>query len=173
MHVQDGGDRVGNKKTATFAMRMTPAKKERMEEFFEELGLSLAYGVNIFFEHAIMAAGLPFEVKLNGEKKTVFSEEELSGPRTAQLAIRLDPYKKSQIEYTFKELGMTVSEAVNIYFEQCLLEWGIPFRVGYPKPNETTLAVMRETAEREAKGIRPEKTYSSVEELFKDLDADD
>lgn len=160
-------------KTATFTMRMTPAKKQRMEEFFEELGLSLAYGVNIFFEHCIMAAGLPFEVKLTGEKKTVFTDEESSGMKTAQLAIRLDPYKKGQVEYIFKELGMTMSEAVNIYFEQCLLDWGIPFRVGYPKPNAETLAVMRESAEREAKGIRPEKIYSSVEELFEDLDADD
>lgn len=160
-------------KTATFTMRMTPAKKQRMEEFFEELGLSLAYGVNIFFEHCIMAAGLPFEVKLTGEKKTVFTDEESSGMKTAQLAIRLDPYKKGQVEYIFKELGMTMSEAVNIYFEQCLLDWGIPFRVGYPKPNAETLAVMRESAEREAKGIRPEKIYSSVEELFEDLAADD
>ena len=68
---------------------------------------------------------------------------------------------------------MTPSEAVNIYFEKCLSEWGIPFRVGYPKPNAETLAVMKETAEREAKGIRPEKLFSSVEELFDDLDADD
>lgn len=156
------------KKTTTFTMRMTPAKKQRMEEFFEELGLSLAYGVKIFFEHCIMAAGLPFEVKLTGEKKTVFKEE-ASGMKTAQLAIRLDPYKKAQVEYTFKELGMTMSEAVNIYFEQCLLEWGIPFRVGYPKPNETTLAVMRESEEMEAKGILPSKAYSSVEEMMKDL----
>ncbi len=156
-------------KTATFTMRMTPAKKERMEEFFEELGLSLAYGVNIFFEHCIMAAGLPFEVKLTGEKKTVFTEEETFGMKTAQLAIRLDPYKKAQAEYTFKELGMTMSEAVNIYFEQCLLEWGIPFRVGYPKPNAETLAVMRESDEMEKKGILPSKAYSSVDEMMKDL----
>lgn len=157
------------KKTATFTMRMTPAKKQRMEEFFKELGLSLAYGVNIFFEHCIMEAGIPFDVKLTGEKKTVFTEEESSGLKTAQLAIRLDPYKKSQVEYTLKELGMTMSEAVNIYFEQCLLEWGIPFRVGYPKPNETTLAVMRESEEMEAKGTLPSKAYSSVDEMMKDL----
>ena len=31
-----------NKKTATFNMRMEPEKKQRMDEFFTELGLSLA-----------------------------------------------------------------------------------------------------------------------------------
>ena len=40
-----------NKKTATFNMRMEPEKKQRMDAFFTELGLSLAYGVNIFFEN--------------------------------------------------------------------------------------------------------------------------
>ena len=44
---------------------------------------------------------------------------------------------------------------------------------GNRKPNAEILAVMKETAEREAKGIRPEKTFSSVEELFEDLDTDD
>lgn len=163
---------MGNRKTATFTMRIEPEKKKRMEEFFEELGLSLASGVTVFFEQCIIVAGLPFDVKLGGEKKLSDHTAE-PVPKTAQLAIRLDPYKKAQVEYTCRELGMTVSEAVNIYFEKCLSEWGIPFRVGYPKPNEVTLAAMAETAEREANGIRPEKTFSSVEELFADLDADD
>ena len=72
--------------------------------------------------------------------------------------------------------GITVQEG-NASFSFCTLTCPltafIPFRVGYPKPNAETLAVMKETAEREAKGIRPEKTFSSVEELFEDLDADD
>ena len=160
-----------NKKTATFNMRMEPEKKQRMDEFFTELGLSLAYGVNVFFEKCIIEGGLPFGLKLTGEKKHTVIDSD--APKTAQLSMKIDPYKKSQVEYIFKELGMTPSEAVNIYFEKCLSEWGIPFRVGYPKPNAETLAVMKETAEREAKGIRPEKTFSSVEELFEDLDADD
>ena len=58
-----------NKKTATFNMRMEPEKKQRMDEFFTELGLSLAYGVNIFFEKCIIEGGLPFDLKLTGEKK--------------------------------------------------------------------------------------------------------
>ena len=160
-----------NRKTATFNMRMEPEKKQRMDEFFTGLGLSLAYGVNIFFEKCIIEGGLPFELKLTGGKK--HTEISSDAPKTAQLSMKIDPYKKSQVEYIFRELGMTPSEAVNIYFEKCLSEWGIPFRVGYPKPNAETLAVMKETAEREAKGIRPEKTFSSVEELFKDLEADD
>ena len=153
---------MSEKKTATFTMRMEPEKKKRMEEFFEELGLTLPYGVNIFFEKCIMEAGLPFDVKLAKGKKHGIAEE-AQQPKTAQLAVRIDPYKKAQIEYTFKELGMTPSEAVNIYFEKCLSEWGIPFRVGYAKPNAVTLAAMAETDE----GM---KAYASVEEMLQDLD---
>ena len=152
---------MGNEKTATFTMRMEPEKKRHMEEFFEGLGVSLASGVNIFFEQCIIEAGLPFEVKLGREKKLPAKTE--PAPKTAQLTRRLDPYKKSQVEYTFRELGMTVSEAVNIYFEKCLSEWGIPFRVGYPKPNETTLAAMAES-------VDESEAFSSMEEMLKDLD---
>ena len=53
---------MSSKKSATFNMRMESQKKKQMEEFFQELGLTLAYGVNIFFEKCIMEAGLPFEV---------------------------------------------------------------------------------------------------------------
>jgi DNA-damage-inducible protein J len=120
---------MSSKKSATFNMRMEPQKKKQMEEFFQELGLTLAYGVNIFFEKCIMEAGLPFEVKLNEEKKPIVPTARERTQKTVQFAMRLDPYKKAQIEYTFQELGMTIPEAVNIYFEKCLSEWGIPFRV--------------------------------------------
>lgn len=157
---------MGNKKTATFSMRMTPEKKQRMEEFFEDLGLSLAYGVSIFFEQCIIQAGLPFEKELSGEEQSVLGPEESSGVKTAQLAMRLDPYKKSQVEYVFKELGITPSEAVDLYFKKCLCEWGIPFRVGYPKPNAETLEAM-------AEDLSGAKSYSSVEDMVKDLEGDD
>ena len=39
---------MGNKKTATFSMRMTPEKKQRMEEFFEDLS-QLAVLENLVF----------------------------------------------------------------------------------------------------------------------------
>ena len=155
---------MSEKKSATFSMRMEPQKKKQMEEFFQELGLTLAYGVNVFFEKCIMEAGLPFEVKLSDDKKSVAPKAKESTQKTAQFAMRLDPYKKAQVEYTFQELGMTMPEAVNIYFEKCLSEWGIPFRVGYPKPNAETLAAMEEAEKGENL-----TSYSSVDEMLKDL----
>ena len=166
---------MADKKTATFSMRMDPEKKKEMEEFFDELGLSLAYGVNLFFEQCIMLAGLPFEVKR--KDTSMPSAEELvargtPAPKTALFSMRMDPLKKAQVEYTFEELGIKASDAVNMYFEACLHEWGIPFRVGYPKPNEETLAAMQE-AEDIASGKISGKVYHSVEEFMAELDAED
>lgn len=48
------------------------------------------------------------------------------------------------MEYICEKLGMTVSQAVHMYFAACWEEYGIPFRIGYPKPNAETLAAMQE-----------------------------
>lgn len=144
---------------------MEPEKKRRMETFFEGLGFSLPYGLNIFFEQCIIQEGLPFEAMLSEDEKTVFDRAGLTGSKTAQLVVRIDPYKKSQVEYTFGELGITASEAIDLFFRKCLCEWDVPFRVGYPKPNAVTLAAMAETADES-------KACTSVEGLLRDLEAD-
>lgn len=159
---------MADRKTAKFAMRMDPAKKQEMEEFFEDLGLTLAYGINLFFEQCIMLAGLPFDVKR--KDNTMPSAEELAkrdapSPKTALFSMRMDPYKKAQVEYTFEELGIKASDAVNMYFEACLNEWGIPFRVGYPKPNAETMAAIQEAEDIRA-GKAPVVKYNTVEELM-------
>ena len=55
---------------------------------------------------------IAFEVKLNEEKKPIVPAAKERTQKTVQFAMRLDPYKKAQIEYTFQELGMTIPEAV-------------------------------------------------------------
>ena len=76
------------------------------------------------------------------------------------------------MEYLCKELGMTVSQAVNMYFEACQHEWGIPFRVGYPKPNAETLAAMQET-EGARNGKMPLKEYDSYDDFLAEMEAED
>jgi DNA-damage-inducible protein J len=66
--------------------------------------------------------------------------------KEARFSMRMQPTRKRQVEYLYKELGMTLSQAVNIYFEACLREYGIPFRIGYPKPNAETLAALKDDA---------------------------
>ncbi|MBQ7501989.1 leucine-rich repeat protein [bacterium] len=60
---------------AEIIMRMEPEKKRRMEEFFEGLGLSLPYGVSIFFEHCIFRQGYRLR-RSCPSAKNVFTENE-------------------------------------------------------------------------------------------------
>ncbi len=135
------------KRTAVFSMSMDSAKKKEMEDFFENLGLTLTSGVNIFFEASVIWAKMPFEVSREETKIPDMSDvEETSGraKKEARFSMRMEPTRKRQVEYLYKELGMSLSQAVNMYFEACLREYGIPFRVGYPKPNAETLAALQD-----------------------------
>jgi DNA-damage-inducible protein J len=83
--------------------------------------------------------------------------------------MRINRQKKERLEALYSTLGMTLPEAVNIFFENSLLVGGIPFDVRIPKFNSET-----ETAIQEARDIMSGKSetkaYSSARELFKELD---
>lgn len=150
---------MSEKKTAAITIAIEPGKKSRMEDFFEDLGLYLSAGVSVFFEKCIMEAALPAEVIHSDEQKEIEDWED--GLRTEQIIVPITAYKKGQVEYTLREAGMTADEAVGLYFEACLHEWGIPFRVGYPKPNAETLAAMAE---------EDSVCYGNVQGLLMDLE---
>ena len=88
--------------------------------------------------------------------------------QTTNFTVRLDPQVKEDAEKLFSDLGMTLSGAFNIFLHQALQAQGLPFEVRRKQPNKVTLAAMEE-ALLLAKDPNA-KTYSSVEELKKDLD---
>ena len=90
------------------------------------------------------------------------------------LHIRVAPEVKSGVESTLGTLGMSVTEAVNIFFHQVMLTGGLHFAVKMPAPNAETIAAMREARDI-ASGKISAKQYHSVAELMEDLtnDADD
>ena len=92
--------------------------------------------------------------------------------KTANLNIRVDPEIKSSAEALFSSFGLTVSDAVNIFLHQSLLEGGRPFAVKQPRYNAETEAAMAE-ARAIAEGKIPAKRYNSVREMMEDLDAED
>ena len=149
-------------KTATITIHIQPGRKTRMEEFFDDLALSLSAGVSLFFEQCIICAGLPKEVMPSDDWYGEI-EDWPDGPKTEQIIVPITSYKKGQVEYTLREAGVTADEAVEMYFVACLYEWGIPFRVGYPKPNAVTLAAMAE---------KGGKVYDSVEEMMRAIRED-
>ena len=83
--------------------------------------------------------------------------------------MRINKQKKVSLENLYGSLGMTLAEAVNIFFEKSLMEGGIPFDVRMPHYNKET-----EEAIQEAKDIMADKvsakSYSSSKELFEELD---
>jgi DNA-damage-inducible protein J len=56
--------------------------------------------------------------------------------KTATVTVRLDPQVKKNAEAVLKTLGLTTSQAVNLFFTQVSLNKGIPFDVHIP--NEPT-----------------------------------
>ena len=46
---------------------------------------------------------------------------------------RIDETLKEEAETVLKELGITTSQAINIYFSQIVLRQGLPFEVTIPK----------------------------------------
>ena len=85
--------------------------------------------------------------------------------------MRINRQKKSDLEALYSRLGMTLPEAVNIFFENSLLVGGIPFDVRLPRYNRETEAAMQEARDIMS-GKADAKSYSSSRELFDDLDAE-
>jgi len=56
--------------------------------------------------------------------------------KTATITVRLDPLVKKNAEAVLKTLGLTTTQAVNLFFTQISLVKGIPFDVHIP--NEAT-----------------------------------
>jgi DNA-damage-inducible protein J len=87
--------------------------------------------------------------------------------KTDTLHIRIEPDLKETVESTLNRLGLSTSEAVNIFLRQIILTGGLPFEIKLPKPNIETLAAMKE-----AKAIsETEVGYTSIAELMKELNS--
>ena len=88
---------------------------------------------------------------------------------TITTSIRTDAQLKREADRLVSNLGMNFSTAVNTFLRQAVREQGLPFRPTRDVPNAETLAAMREAdriaTDPDAKG------YSSVDELFAELDA--
>ena len=85
--------------------------------------------------------------------------------------MRINRQKKSKLEALYSQLGMTLPEAVNIFFESSLLVGGIPFDVRLPGFNRETESAIQEGRDIMSGKIET-KSYSSARELFDELDAE-
>lgn len=88
---------------------------------------------------------------------------------TTNFSVRMDSDLKNECEALYRELGMTLTTAINVFLRQSLRVGGIPFDVKLERPNEETIAAMLE-AERIAHDPTV-KHYTDLDELFRDLRA--
>ncbi|HEY6170632.1 MAG TPA: type II toxin-antitoxin system RelB/DinJ family antitoxin [Candidatus Kapabacteria bacterium] len=65
--------------------------------------------------------------------------------RTAMIRARVEPKLKTDVEAVFSRLGLSSSEAINMFYAQVSLRRGLPFDVVIP--NKTTLRTLKKTEE--------------------------
>ncbi|SEL94289.1 DNA-damage-inducible protein J [Syntrophus gentianae] len=63
--------------------------------------------------------------------------------RTAMINARTELELKKEVESIFKTLGLSTTEAINIFFRQVKLRHGLPFPVEIP--NDATLKTFRDS----------------------------
>lgn len=82
--------------------------------------------------------------------------------KSEMIRARIEPGLKHDVDKILKKLGMSVSQAIGLFYVQVKLKKGLPFDVKIP--NKTTRKTFENTDK--GKGI---KTFKSKEELFKDI----
>lgn len=86
---------------------------------------------------------------------------------TTSISVRMDAETKREGEELFKELGLNMSTAINMFVKQAIRENRIPFIVGDPKPNTESLQAIQEAEEFFASGRQAR--FTKAEELFDEL----
>lgn len=82
--------------------------------------------------------------------------------KTAMIRARTEPGLKNEVERIFHLLGLTNSEAINLFFQQVKLHKGLPFEVKIP--NKTTLKAINDVEKK--RGLTKSKDAKA---MFKKL----
>ena len=85
------------------------------------------------------------------------------------VSIRMDEDLKKQFDAFCSEIGMNMTTAINVFAKTAVREQRIPFEVKADVPNADTLRAI----ENVRKGIGLSRSFSSVNDLMEDLNADD
>ena len=89
--------------------------------------------------------------------------------KTATINMRVNPEIKADAENIFSSLGMTLTEAINIFLHKSVMEGGLPFDVRQPRYNAKTEASMQEARDIMS-GKIPSESYDSAAAMFAALD---
>ena len=93
-------------------------------------------------------------------------------PKTANINLRIEPNIKAQADAVFSSLGISITDAINVFLHASIMEGGFPFQPKQPRYNRETLMAMQEARDIMAGRVEA-KRYSSLSGLLADLDAED
>lgn len=85
--------------------------------------------------------------------------------KTNTLHVRIEPRIKEKAEKTLNSLGLSISEAINVFLTQVVLHDGIPFEIKKPNYNRQTIQALDDAK----KGENVSKTFDNADEMFKEL----
>lgn len=83
-------------------------------------------------------------------------------PKTAMIRARTEPKLKKEVESIFKKVGVTPTQAINMFYKRVKLNRGIPFEIKIP--NKVTKETFEKTDKR-----KELKSFKSADDLLKDL----
>ena len=86
--------------------------------------------------------------------------------KTDTLHIRVEPSVKQKAEKTLNELGLSITDAINVFLNQIILNEGIPFAIVKPRFNSESINAIEDT--KNNKNLS--KTFDNVDEMFEELD---
>ena len=89
--------------------------------------------------------------------------------KTATINMRVSPEVKADAESIFSSLGMTLTEAINIFLHKSVMVGGLPFDVRQPRYNAETEAAIQESRDIMSGKLHAE-SYDSPEAMFAALD---
>ena len=81
------------------------------------------------------------------------------------IQFRTDAETKAQSAAIFQHLGITMSDAINMFLRQSILHGGLPFELKIPKYNKVTLAALADMERSKGKGIRGKSVSSALSDL--------
>ncbi|HHX19998.1 MAG TPA: type II toxin-antitoxin system RelB/DinJ family antitoxin [Clostridiaceae bacterium] len=87
--------------------------------------------------------------------------------KTVNFSVRMDKQIKQDSEALFKDLGMNLTTAINVFLRQAVRTGGFPFEIKVDQPNQETLLALIES-EKIAQDPNV-AAYENVEDALREL----
>ena len=92
----------------------------------------------------------------------------MNDSNTTNLNIRVDSMLKKESDMLFKDLGLNMTTAINMFLTKCVKTSSIPFKIEEPKPSKELRKALKEV-EYMKKHPEKYKAYHDIDQMFEDI----